>query len=76
MAEVIGKMITCDRPGCESQVFLKKLESKYLDGGFTEVKNYTSLPDGWEWEQGYGMLCPECHKEYTEMMREFNRGGK
>lgn len=75
MAEVKGKLVTCDRPGCGRQVFLKTTGEGERDGGYTRWNTFEPYPEGWEthWEAG-GILCPGCAREYNVLLEQFKRG--
>lgn len=69
MSRVTGQMLTCDR--CGAQRFVKALDPKSLDGGFTRVEQYEKA-DGWEIASGLcKLLCPGCNSEWNRIMRNF-----
>lgn len=74
MAEVKGKLLTCDR--CQKTWFLKYLGDTELDGGFTQIANFEDDP---EWQshatvQGkYVTLCPACAEEWKRIGIDFMR---
>ena len=69
MSEMKGTLVTCDI--CKEQVFLKFLEEKETDGGYTHYCVYEDLPEDWCTNYGniFGKdfsishLCPECRKK-------------
>ena len=78
MAEVNGKMMTCDR--CGDSVFLQLTRTHEPDGGLSRWDEFRDLPDGW----GYTtlmfclpsagdrvLLCPGCSRAFTDMQRAF-----
>lgn len=70
MSEVKGKLVTCDR--CGATVFLETTGDKEMDGGFTRWNTFEPYPEGWEWAHDLDKrLCPECNKEYRELIRKF-----
>lgn len=71
MAEVNGKMVTCDR--CGKSIFLKCTGEKEMDGGFTRWNTFEKLPDTWGHHYEVGTLCPDCDAEYVAMVTEFNK---
>lgn len=70
MAETEGKLLTCDL--CGATVFLKHLETKDYDGGFTRVREYEKKPSGWSnihvGKVVYSTLCPECNERMQEAL--------
>lgn len=68
MAETEGKILTCDL--CGETVFLKYIETKDYDGGFTHVRRYEDRPYGWQtWHVTdiiHSTLCPSCNKKMNE----------
>ena len=76
MSRTEGKLLTCDR--CGEQLFLKKVEENYLDGGIISAPMYEPKADGWKCRNGKD-LCPACETYYNEVMDQFwneYRGGK
>ena len=69
MSEIKGTLITCDI--CKEKVFLKFLEQKETDGGFTQYSVYEDLPEDWctsskiifDTDFSIRHLCPECRKK-------------
>lgn len=69
MSEMKGTLITCDI--CKEKVFLKFLEQKETDGGYTQYSVYEDLPEDWctSFRDIFGKdfsirhLCPECRKK-------------
>lgn len=83
MAEVNGKVVTCDR--CGANIFLKVTGEKETDGGFTRWNTFEAMPDGWDlvavpnsvgWTghgNAYNMylqVCPDCHKLWDKLVIE------
>lgn len=70
MAETEGKLLTCDL--CGESIFLKYIETKDYDGGFTRVLRYEDRPDGWQtWHVGNvvnSTLCPTCNERMQEAL--------
>ena len=70
MAEIEGKLLTCDL--CGATVFLKYVETKVYDGGFTHVRTFEKKPDGWQtWYVSNvisSMLCPSCNERMREAL--------
>lgn len=71
MAEVNGKLCTCDR--CGKTVFLRTTGDGEADGGWTRWNKFESYPDGWEYIHEVGRVCPACSKEYRELLSRFMR---
>ena len=63
-------MLVCDR--CDKSVFLKKESVTTLDGGHTKIDNYEQATD-WKWFASTGDLCPECAKEWRELLEQFKK---
>lgn len=69
MSRVTGQLLTCDR--CGAQKFVKALDPKSLDGGFTRVEQFEAA-DGWDVASGlYKLLCPKCNSEWNGIMSSF-----
>lgn len=70
MSEIEGKLLTCDL--CGETVFLKYVETKDYDGGFTKARVYEDRPDGWQtWivtNVIHNTLCPSCNKRMQEAL--------
>lgn len=70
MAETEGKLLTCDL--CGKTVFLKYVETKAYDGGYTRDRRYEDKPDGWQaWHVSNvikSMLCPSCNERMQEAL--------
>lgn len=70
MAEQEGKTLTCDL--CGATVFLKYIDTKEYDGGFTRVRRYEDRPEGWQtWHVGnfiHSTLCPSCNERMQEAL--------
>ena len=74
MAEMIGKIRTCDR--CGKAVFLQKTGEKILDGGYTSNEIHEEAKD-WDLvttHNGVKNLCPECADEYQQILCAFVNG--
>lgn len=69
----IGKEVICDR--CHERIFLRKVASEELDGGFTQYDVFEDRPK--EWKVGYNAkgarrdLCPACYNKYEELLNTF-----
>lgn len=74
MAEVKGKLVTCDRPACGRQIFLKTTGEGERDGGYTRWNTFEPYPEGWEIHYNVGTLCPDCNREYKALLDQFKRG--
>lgn len=66
MSTVEGKLVTCNV--CGKRKFLALVSTTEHDGGFTKVRHYESLPEGWNEVRVAGTydLCPECSKRLAE----------
>jgi len=69
MAEVNGKLCTCDR--CGAQVFLKTTGDGEADGGFTRWNKFEPYPEGWKFYHDVGRVCPTCNEEYQHLLTDF-----
>lgn len=69
MAQVNGKLVTCDR--CGAQVFLKCTGEGERDGGFTRWNKFEPFPEGWEVYHIVGLICPDCHSKYKTIISNF-----
>ena len=69
MAEVKGKLCSCDR--CDKTVFLKCTGEGSSDGGFTRWNTFETFPEGWPYHREVGSLCPSCNEEYTKLLKNF-----
>lgn len=69
MAEVNGKLVSCDR--CGDTVFLKCIGEGETDGGFTRWNKFEPLHDGWTYCNGVGRLCPKCTEQFNKMLKNF-----
>lgn len=76
MAEVNGKLITCDR--CGTTIFLKCIGEGERDGGYTRWNKFEPIPDGWDKLEvpstnnshpTYMQLCPSCSDLWREVLR-------
>jgi hypothetical protein len=67
MSRINGQLMTCDK--CGKQVFLRAIGEGETDGGYTRWNKFEPFPDGWSVEEGD--LCPDCTKEYQEMLKGF-----
>lgn len=79
MAEIKGKLLTCDR--CGEQIFLKHIKTDALDGGFTKREIYEETPEGWysrnvskDFVGKYAFLCPECNRQCGKLLTDFMGG--
>ena len=69
MSEQCGKLVTCDR--CGKNVFLKCIGEGETDGGYTKWNKFEEAPNGWKCYYNTGLLCPECHEEYVDIVEKF-----
>lgn len=69
MAEVNGRLCTCDR--CGKNIFRRYVEDRETDGGFTRWNVFEPFPKGWGRHIDIGLLCPECNSQYTELRDNF-----
>lgn len=69
MAEVKGKLVTCDR--CGATYFLKCTGEEDMDGGFTRWNTFEALPEGWKIHSEVGQLCPKCNEKYEDLIKSF-----
>ena len=66
----VGKLLKCDR--CGGTVFLKEIEEKVQDGGYTRTKQYEDTPEGWEWDSRERKdLCPGCAEIFNRTFDNF-----
>lgn len=66
--ETEGKLVSCQRKSCDTHVFMK-----YFSFHSPNDDGYNDLPEGWEdFGDRVGMLCPQCAKEYKDLLFEFN----
>lgn len=78
MAEVNGKLVTCDR--CGKQIFLKTIGDEERDGGFTRWNKFEPFPDGWEkigvptepkcQHHIYLRVCPDCFDLWCDILND------
>ena len=72
MAEVKGKLLTCQR--CGKSVFLKLIGKNHYDGGYTVTDKHEPRPSGWETysiPKVYTDLCPTCGAEFERLCKAF-----
>lgn len=75
MANVNGKICSCDR--CGEKIFVKVINEKEMDGGFTRYNVFEDMPDGWGYDYRVEMdLCPECKKELDSIIILYKDGNK
>lgn len=74
MAQVNGKLVTCDR--CGEQVFLKCTGEGERDGGFTRWNKFEPFPQGWEHHCEVGLICPACNAKYKALVDTFMTEGR
>lgn len=67
--DVVYKAMVCQR--CGEVIFRKYTNTNYLDGGFTQINNFTDKPKDWENHYGIGTLCPVCEKIYKSTLQSF-----
>jgi hypothetical protein len=70
VAEEEGKLVTCDL--CGATVFLRCVETREYDGGFSRVRTFEKKPDGWQtWHVSNvisSTLCPSCNERMQEAL--------
>lgn len=71
MSSVNGRLLTCDR--CGEQIFLKCTGEGETDGGFTRWNNFETPPEGWDWVNDVGSVCPRCWKDFQAMMERYKK---
>lgn len=74
MSSEIGRKIRCDR--CGAECFLKLRNPEETGRVYITDDKFEDKPSDWGhvpgWTgKGYVDLCPNCHGEYTEMIRAF-----
>lgn len=70
MSEFLGKTIVCDR--CGKTHFLRYKKTDSFNGGYTNIDQFESMPEGWEQHYAIpGLLCEECEKEYADILKKF-----
>ena len=73
MSRVSGDLVTCSR--CGETIFLAKLGSRDLDGGFSRYDVFEELPDDWLFiTQLEGHLCPNCSNTFKQIIADFMHG--
>lgn len=73
MSYLNGRKYFCDR--CGATVFVKCCGEGETDGGYTRWNKFEPLPDGWKNTYDVGMLCPECSKQWNDVIDNFKRNG-
>ena len=70
-----GMLITCDYPGCDAQILLKKTGTGETDGGWTTYDKYEDKPKDWGFERDQAGelkdLCPDHYQCYQDAIAEF-----
>lgn len=81
MATIEGENLVCDV--CGRTVFLKYIETKEYDGGFTHLRHYEDKPEGWTYTHLLKRtvdLCPSCAErikaEIENVLREIQEEGE
>lgn len=69
MSYTNGRLYMCDR--CKKLHFCACIGEGERDGGFTRWNKFEPLPEGWRSPLDTGLLCPECVKQYQQMLDEF-----
>jgi hypothetical protein len=79
MAEVNGKLVTCDR--CRKQIFLKTIGDEEMDGGYTRWNKFEDFPEGWNMvgipasvtmkKSRYVRVCPGCNETWNNIAEKF-----
>ena len=75
MSSLEGKLLICDM--CEEKVFLKYINERVGDGGYSRTKIYQDAPEGWaRVNLGEGLIdvCPECKKKFDKWIEEYFGG--
>lgn len=67
--DAIYKATVCKR--CGEVLLRKRIETEYLDGGFTTYEKFEDNPDGWKYHAETGDLCPECEALYQSRLQAF-----
>lgn len=70
MSRVNGRMLTCDR--CGARIFLKCTGEGEADGGYSRWNNFEPAPK-WRWISDIGDVCPECVKDYADMLERYKK---
>lgn len=82
MAEVNGKIVTCDR--CGAEIFLRTTGEGEADGGYTRWNKFEPYPEGWELVaipkktkaghanayNSYLRVCPVCNHLWKHAIYE------
>lgn len=67
--DAIYKATVCAR--CGEVLLRRHLGTEYLDGGFTKNDKFEIKPDGWEYHDTTGTLCPSCEALYQSQLQAF-----
>ena len=70
MSRENGQLRTCDR--CGAQAFFKCTDEGETDGGWTRW-DIIEPAVGWKMVETVGDICPECYKEFKNMLESFSR---
>lgn len=78
MAEVNGKLVTCDR--CGKQIFLKTIGDEERDGDYTRWNKFEPFPEGWETinipshplchKHRYIRVCADCFGLWRDILND------
>lgn len=69
MSFINGRIYMCDR--CGKGTFCECTGEGERDGGFTRWNKFAPLPEGWKSHLDTGLLCPECNKQYEQIVGDF-----
>ena len=64
--EVNGKLVICSK--CKDAIFLQRIGTKDLNGGYTQIDAYEELPDTWMYNNEIGYTCPACSKLFRDFI--------
>lgn len=77
MASKKGMLLICDR--CGATIFLECTGESEADGGYTRWNKFEKPPEGWGYasdSKKINNLCPNCNKEYQNLIKEFESNSK
>lgn len=70
MSRKNGQLRTCDR--CGTQAFFECTGEGEADGGFTRWNKFEPAV-GWDLVLSVGDVCPDCKKDFEDMLEAFRR---